>query len=563
MSNVVNRILTEQMGGRHAETFIGKPGEIFYDAGSGALRIGDGITPGGHSITESSPMESLFIGDWVYFERPADKPEIMDHISDTLILARSEGGLLYNAYDQENGYELNNPSNTSWNTDGWQDLSNVKERYYQDLAPSLSGGGWATVKHEWIMHDTDSNKYYAIRFLTWDSGNNYATGAFSYIRREINTAIYFKREDTNDEQTALENGDVIADNLIITRGNGQAIFNVALSEQLVWTNASSFDSATWDGPAHTLTFVNPTGDLLTGLLNAKTGDSVYLNTTSYGGISVQISGLYDEMTGILPIEYDPGYTDTITDLYINVPTLAPTETGYDEDQSPKGTLWNAEGHEDLSNLLSRQFILFDDLFAGQYLGKRIVGKELVMWNTENNKYYAITFTRWAQGNEYSYPGFSYTRREIDVNKLTSGLKFNDGTIQQTAYSEKVAGTIKRATKETAQVGDRYITPADIGKMIYLDGNTSNTLRLPDGGAYDFPIGATITIINRTGGTVYLYKENNDDNGTIYGAGTSDSSTGWQIPDAGGGNIATLIKIETGMDNYFNDWMLAGSGIQVD
>lgn len=571
MSKVVNRILTEQLGGRNAETFIGKPGEIFYDAESGALRIGDGQTIGGHSITESSPLESLFIGPWVYFERPDHSPEVMDEIAPNLILARSNGGSLYNHGEsgegpwQTNGYELNTPYGTQWNTDGWEDLSNTTSRFYQDLTNAWSGGGWAIIKHNWIMHDTLNNKYYAIRVLTWDSGNNNATGAFSYIRREINTSIYFNRADTNNQNEALNYGDEIDTGLTITRGSSQAIFNYGPEFRTEWMPHNSWDSVNL-ADTGVMTFVNPAPQTLAALQAAAIGDNMYIVTSGNGEASWTITSLYDTETGTIGVGWT-GVNDTVTGIFINTPGLYPTETGYDNDQSPKGTLWNAEGYDDLSNLKSRQWMVFDDLWAGNYLGKRITGKELVMWDTINDKYYAIKFTRWQQGNNgYDYPGFSYTRRRIDVNKLTAGLKFADGTIQHTAYSDKIAGTIKQAPQLTSQLdgGDRYITPGDIGKTIYLNAHTSTTsLRIGDGGTADFPVGATITIINRTGGTVYLYKDNNDENGTIYGAGTSNYGTGWQIPDNGGGNIATLMKIETGMDGFFNDWMLSGSNISLD
>jgi hypothetical protein len=205
--------------------------------------------------------------------------------------------------------------------------------------------------------------------------------------------------------------------------------------------------------------------------------------------------------------------------------------------------------------------LFDDVVTSD-LGKHIVGKELVMLDEQNDKYYAIKFTRWQQSTEgTSYPGFSYTRRLIDTSKVTSGLKFNDGSIQTTAYTQKAAGTIKAANP--VSVYTRYITPDDIGKMIIVDNSDFRTLEIKDGGSADFPVGSTITIVNISGSTINLGKDNDDEGGTIYGAGTEDTSTGWDIPDNGGGNIAVLIKIRTGMDNFSNDWMLSGSGITVD
>lgn len=570
MSNVVNRVLTEQLGGRHAETFIGKPGELFFDAQSGQLRIGDGETLGGFGVTESSPLESLFIGPWVYFARPDDSQEVVDVIAPNMVLARAEGGSLYNAGDsgdgpwQENGYELNTPYGTQWNTEGWDDFSNTTTRYYENLTNAWSGGGWAITKHNWIMHDTLNDKYYAIKFLSWDGGSNYATGAFSYIRREINTAIYFSREDTDDEATALENGDAIAENLNITRADGGAIFNYGLIEDTRWTNFTTNDypyGASWAQDTGVVSFEYDNSDLVTALLQLKAGDTVFIDDGNSGN-SVVVETPFDVETGSFTTVYKPSTTNSVTYIYMNLTKPFIKETGYDEDQSPFGTLWNAEGYQDLSNLMSRQWMVFHDITNGEYLGKRIVGKELVMWDTLNDKYYAVTFTRWQQGNAGSnYPGFAYTRREIDVNKLTAGLKFNDGSVQHTAYSEKNAGTLKQIPRISLTTNTRYITPNDIGKVIYLNSSTSvQSLKIPDGGTVDFPVGATITIINRTGNSIYLYKENDDENGTIYGAGTSDNNTAWTIPDNGGGNICTLMKIETGMDNFFNDWMLSGSNI---
>ena len=578
MSKVVNRILTEQLGGRHAQEFIGKPGEIFYDAESGALRIGDGQTIGGHTVTESSPLESPYIGDWVYFVRPNDDldqeisyQDVVDKISDNLWIARApygegQGSLFNVAPDPSEGGDpfdsnggVNTPYGTEWNTDGWADFSNTTDRYYENLT-SAFGNGWQTPMHEFIMHDTQNNKYYAIRFLTWDGGGNDALGGFSYIRRQINTSIYFNRADTNTESEALENGDEIAPNLVIVRGNNQAIFNYGFITETRWTEftSSSFGATWYENGAVSIEW-DPEADVNTALNQLKVGDEIYIDNGDGYAMLTTISVAFDPDTGTFTTADVPGIGQTnITSIYMNLTKGWRAETDWNNDQSPLGTLWSAEGWDDLSNLMSRQFIHFDDLSSNN-LGKRIVGKELVMWDTLNDKYYAIKFTRWQQGEQgFDYPGFAYTRRLIDVNKLTAGLKFNDGSIQTTAYTQKAAGTIKVAN--TPNVETRYINPDDIGKMIVLTNSDFNHLRINDAGTAEFPVGATITIINRTGGNIFIYKDNDDENGTIYGAGTSENNTVWTVPDAGGGNICTLVKIQTGMDSFFNDWMLSGANI---
>lgn len=575
MSKVVNRIMTEQLGGRHSEVFVAKPGEIFYDFESGALRIGDGVTPGGHSITESSPLESLYIGDWVYFKRPANRPDIVDKIADNLWITRNpsnnHGGIYNSAPNpEEDGdpYQTggsSSPAGTDWNTDGWDDFSNATDRYYENFTSAWSGGGWAVVKHNWIMHDTFNDKYYAIRFLTWVGGGN--TGEFSYIRREINTAIYFNRADTNTQAEALDSGDEIAQDLVITRddtNDGLLNFGLETDTRLTTFNSGeggSFGATWYEDGTFSIEWSAPS-DIDTALKQLKVGDEIIIENGD-GYTTTTLATAFDIGSGTLTTVDAPASQVNPSYIEINLTKLFSIETEYENDESPIGTLWNAEGYDDLTNLVNRQFTTYYDLFANQEHHKKIVGKELVMWDTVRNEYYAIKFTRWSRA-DYDYRGFAYIRRKIDVNKLTAGLKFNDGAIQQTAYSDKIAGTLKQTPVISTTDATRYISSNDIGKVIYLKENsTTTTIEIPDGGTVDFPVGATITIINRTGGNITIQKDNEDEDGTIYGAGTADDASSWTIPDTGGGNICILMKIETGMDNFYNDWMLSGSGIVVN
>jgi hypothetical protein len=47
------------------------------------------------------------------------------------------------------------------------------------------------------------------------------------------------------------------------------------------------------------------------------------------------------------------------------------------------------------------------------------------------KYYAVKFLSWTPNNAGG--GFSYTRKEIDLDQLNEGIRFADGTVQKTAY----------------------------------------------------------------------------------------------------------------------------------
>jgi hypothetical protein len=63
MANSVYRTFNEKLGSSSASTFIGIKGDIFYDPDIGALKISDGVTPGGTAITEPNRITATD-GHW-------------------------------------------------------------------------------------------------------------------------------------------------------------------------------------------------------------------------------------------------------------------------------------------------------------------------------------------------------------------------------------------------------------------------------------------------------------------------------------------------------------------
>ena len=106
------------------------------------------------------------------------------------------------------------------------------------------------------------------------------------------------------------------------------------------------------------------------------------------------------------------------------------EEGWDEDVSPQGTVWNIDGWADLSNIETRTYTNLYAAFGNGGLGNKIVGTECVMYVPSIEKYYAVKFLSWTQGDMGG--GFSYTRKEIDLTKLNEGIAFPDGTILKSA-----------------------------------------------------------------------------------------------------------------------------------
>ena len=62
MANKTFKLLADKMGGRQASEYIGTEGEVFYDPTTTSLRISDGSTAGGTSISTggSSPVFGCF-----------------------------------------------------------------------------------------------------------------------------------------------------------------------------------------------------------------------------------------------------------------------------------------------------------------------------------------------------------------------------------------------------------------------------------------------------------------------------------------------------------------------
>lgn len=122
------------------------------------------------------------------------------------------------------------------------------------------------------------------------------------------------------------------------------------------------------------------------------------------------------------------------------------EEGWNENVSPQGTVWNIDGWNDLTDVETRTYDNLYAAFGNGGLGNKIVGAECVMYVPSIEKYYAIKFLSWTQGNQGG--GFSYTRKEIDLTKLNEGITFPDGTVLKSAQG---IGRVK-----STAAGDRRI-----------------------------------------------------------------------------------------------------------
>ena len=140
-----------------------------------------------------------------------------------------------------------------------------------------------------------------------------------------------------------------------------------------------------------------------------------VNGTEIGSPVTFVKAGYDDPTQVNdPI--GPGLTITRASQY-SIYNLA-QEPGYnnqgDPQDSPEGTVWNNEGWDDFKEVRNRSYTTFKESLNNA-IGENIVGKELVMHDTINDKYWAFKFSSWTQ--EDMGGGFSYTRQLINTSNL--------------------------------------------------------------------------------------------------------------------------------------------------
>jgi hypothetical protein len=141
------------------------------------------------------------------------------------------------------------------------------------------------------------------------------------------------------------------------------------------------------------------------------GEVLTLKNIAFRGQGAGSEGTYTNLSA----DYQPSFFDVIdvglTLTRDNQRALfnSEVEAEYDNNTylSPLGTAWNSDGWRDLSDLRSRSYTTLRGA-NNNAIGDNIVGNELVMHDTVNDKYYTFSFTVWG-GNNGAY---SYTRRLV-------------------------------------------------------------------------------------------------------------------------------------------------------
>jgi hypothetical protein len=441
------------------------------------------------------------------------RPTVFDEVDDGLTLTRGLSSGFFNSEEEFSYNSSVSPIGTLWNAEGWGTLVGFNTRTYNSFDSILTGPD-NTPPGELIMWDTINNKYYKFAINIWGIDNN----EFSYTRTLITDPNYFKK--TN----GLQNGEIDIIKPLTAEAIGLETDYLEREEQFADIrdqDAISIAPETrpWDGlPSYQayplMTVYTPPNGVSPPSANLVTNAAVTRNAY------LAWQEARSEAIGITR-----GLNNGIYNPY--------RETSYSDSHSPIGTLWNIDGWADLSNIESRTYTNLYDVYDAQ-LGGKIPGSKAVMYVPDIDKYYAIDWLSWTQGNQGG--GFSYTRREIDLTKLDQGVRFADNTVQTTAYiPTNVVSTAPNERRIETASGYKQISVTQGGdSVVWWD-----KANLP-GGSADFR-GAIIDY--------HAYTESATIIGTIH------------IVDDDGEEYITHTEVSSGGTSSMNDnlWIVTNEG----
>lgn len=269
--------------------------------------------------------------------------------------------------------------------------------------------------------------------------------------------------------------DVIDTDMSITRGEQQGIYNSAVEPSYQqhtspantewnadgWADLSDVKTrtyTTWRNAVNS----NPPGSVGAELIMHDITNNKYwaIKFTEWGenngGSFAYTRQLIDTSFTFTKIDYGNNVdviTETVHITRGNAQGIfnTVTENGWNQNTSPEGTLWNADGWADLSNLTTRTYTNFYAALGGN-LGNNVPGTELIMYIPADELYYTVKFGTWTQGNMGG--GFSYVRIPINVNQLDEGIKFADGT---TLKSAEGIGRVKSESSGNRRIEEVYGT----------------------------------------------------------------------------------------------------------
>ena len=143
-----------------------------------------------------------------------------------------------------------------------------------------------------------------------------------------------------------------------------------------------------------------------------------------------------------------------------------------------------------------------------------------------------------------------------VTKSDSGIVFGDGSVQNTSGQGIPQISHKRENKLIR------LKASDAGKHLYVQ-NTDNVITVPTYSEVQFPVGTVITVVNISGGYVYIAADKDNYRTKLYcpaldgHEGAHNNINGIKFEDNGGGCLITLLKVEESFSNG-SRWIVSGN-----
>ena len=321
-----------------------------------------------------------------------------------------------------------------------------------------------------------------------------------------------------------------------------------------WADLSDVTTRVYDDFSDMKQYLDDDGFLATQLVMHDTLNDKYytfkFNRWSVGGNGGDggysyVRRLINHTQYFTRLDDDYGTTDTVdTGLIIARGNNGgiyndDTEDDWDRDVSPQGTEWNIDGWSDLSNLLTRTYTNFASAFSYQ-IGERVVGKEAIMHDTINDKYYAVKFLRWGGSNG---SGFTWQRRLIDTTQLDEGVHFADGTVQTTAgitFNSDGSLELPSGLVLPTQTNKGYdVTTTLTGPTLRLSNDSQNQVIVTGPAATENNTYAQRIVIQGQRG--YGSTSTQGEGGDVYiwggiGGETNGNSNGWSPGGGSGGDV---------------------------
>jgi hypothetical protein len=292
---------------------------------------------GGSSTTELAYLEltNNAFGEPVEFNNTGEDGGV-DEISEGLHITRGNVGWLYNPLEESESGE-NTPTNSLWNNDGWDDLTDIEDRDYVSLSSIWGNNFRNIVGAEMVMLDTTTDKYYAVKITRWSRDGE----GFSYVRYEIDVDQLpegIKFADGTLQKTAY-----VATNVKLTAPGDRRIEEVSGYKSVSVTERSTSD---YTGASSRTTstsyeiFVKRTTELDAILLPLRDGDANYSVEISFDNVNFLPTNLVSVpeteywFADFNNNEYIPQTEDD--PVYIRITTGADPVIWWDKNELPGG-----------------------------------------------------------------------------------------------------------------------------------------------------------------------------------------------------------------------------------